>query len=111
MSCEGCKQQPHESTELVVLWKRRELAYHRLQSSSYTPLWAICVSPSMQGAVYSVKEGFVGRGRDMKYDSVASLCTISCLLGAQAVRVQMDPFLVQTLERWGNEAAVNEMEP
>ena len=27
---------------------------------------------------------------------------ISCLLGRQPMRVQKDPFLVQTLERWVN---------
>ena len=50
MSCEGYKHQQS------CLWKRREFAYHRLQSSSYTPLWAICACPSMQGAVHSVKD-------------------------------------------------------
>ena len=37
-----------------VVWKRWEFGYHRLQSSSYTPLSAICVSPSVQGTVHSV---------------------------------------------------------
>ena len=37
-----------------VVWKGQEFAYHRLQSSSYTPLSAISVSPSVQGAVHSV---------------------------------------------------------
>ena len=36
-----------------VVWKRWEFGYHRLQSSSYTPLSAICVSPSVQGTVDS----------------------------------------------------------
>ena len=66
-------------------------------------------SPSMQGAVYSVKEGLCRkRKRKMIHLClcVHALSVVSCLLGAQAMREQMDPFLVQTLQRM-NEAAVN----
>ena len=41
---------------------------------------------------------------------VHALSVVSGLLGAQAMREQMDPFLVQTLQRM-NEAAVSQMEP
>lgn len=66
----------------------------------------------MQGAVYSVKEGLCRkRKRKMIHLClcVHAVSVVSCLLGAQAMREQMDPFLVQTLQRM-NEAAASQME-
>ena len=115
MSCEGATSNMKVKTDL------QELAYHRLQTSSYTPLWAIWVSPRVQGAVHSVWEGRArGRVRGeeggggegewvcIDFRPLTSVCIItfakliSCLLGRQPMRVQKDPFLVQTLERWVN---------